>query len=178
VINERIKELRTALELNQRDFSQKAKIGHSTLAMFETGQRVPKEIHISQICQTFSVNEEWLKNGSGEMFKQDMKTILSQLSFEYHLDELDRRIIEKYLQLGELQRKAIKDYIKSLTAIISTTDIEEHETSTASIGKKSEAEIATDVDIEKEVESYRRELEDEKGEKTLPVSHQPGENAV
>lgn len=155
MINERIKELRAFSGLNQRDFSAKAKIGHSTLAMFETGQRVPKDIHISQICQAFNVNEEWLRNGTGEMFRQDEKTILSQLATEYNLDDLDRRIIESYLKMGEPQRKAIKDYIKTLSDTLAS---------------------ASEIDME--VEDYRRELEQEKSIQTSSASQSSDEKAI
>lgn len=111
-MNERIKQLRAALGMNQRDFSQKAKIGHSTLAMFETGQRVPKDIHIAQICQAFNVNEQWLRTGSGEMFNID-NTIITQLSDEYDLDGFERAMIEGFLKMRPDERKVIKSYVRN-----------------------------------------------------------------
>ena len=155
MINERIKELRTFLGLNQRDFSAKAKIGHSTLAMFETGQRVPKDIHISQICQTFNVNEEWLRNGTGEMLKSNNSIVDEIMSKNPTLDDLDRQILEGFLKLGPEQRKAIKDYLNFLVAEYAT---------------KSSDNPKTEKDIDEEVKSYRRELEQEKSIETSEAS--------
>lgn len=117
-MNERIKQLRAAVGLNQRDFSQKTKIGHSTLAMFETGQRIPKDIHIAQICQAFNVNEEWLRNGTGEMFLETDSTIVSQLSSEYGLDAFETVILKGFLKLKPEQREFLKDRIKDMLSDI------------------------------------------------------------
>ena len=57
-LNERIRKIRNSIGLNQKDFSKKINVGTYTLAMFETGQRALKDIHISQICNTFNVNED------------------------------------------------------------------------------------------------------------------------
>lgn len=64
-MNERIQRLRRELGLSQRDFAKKIDIGASTLAMFETGDRKPKDIHINRICSEFGVNEVWLRTGEG-----------------------------------------------------------------------------------------------------------------
>ena len=61
-INERVKAVRNALNLTQKDFGQKL------------------------ICLTFNVSEEWLQTGTGEMFLESDSTIVSQLSSEYGLD--------------------------------------------------------------------------------------------
>ncbi len=121
-MNERIKQLRAAVGLNQRDFSQKTKIGHSTLAMFETGQRIPKDIHIAQICQAFNVNEEWLRNGTGEMFLENDSTIVSQLSSEYGLDAFEKVLIEGFLKMKPEERAVIKTYVRNLIDTLTTDE--------------------------------------------------------
>ena len=67
MIGNRIKIIRENEGLNQREFALSIKIGQSTLAMFENGQREPKPIHIEQICSKYNINEEWLRTGKGEM---------------------------------------------------------------------------------------------------------------
>lgn len=119
MINERIRDLRTALELSQRDFSEKTKIGHSTLAMFKTGQRTPKDIHISQICQTFNVNEDWLRTGDGEMFNQvsretELGRYIGQILKPGSDNGFIKKIIITYIQLDENGKKTIRDFAESL----------------------------------------------------------------
>lgn len=60
-IGERIKEIRKDSGKSQRDFASSIKIGQSTLAMFENGQREPKDIHIEQICLKYGISEDWLR---------------------------------------------------------------------------------------------------------------------
>lgn len=117
MINERIRELRTALELNQREFSEKAKIGHSTLAMFETGQRTPKDIHVSQICQTFNVNEQWLRTGEGTMFNEipresEIGKYIGQVLKSD--DDFIKNYIISYMSLDEKSKKIVRDFLLSL----------------------------------------------------------------
>ena len=64
-MNERIQKIRKQLGLSQREFAKKIDIGASTLAMFETGDRKPKDIHINRICSEFGINEVWLRTGEG-----------------------------------------------------------------------------------------------------------------
>ena len=72
-IGDRIKIVRESEGKNQRDFASSIKISQPTLAMFENGQREPKDIHIEQICLKYGVSEKWLKTGEGEMKIEDCK---------------------------------------------------------------------------------------------------------
>ena len=67
-MKERLKELRKLLELSQRAFCQNLGMKQSTYASFETGERELKETYIKLICQTYGVNENWLKYGNGDVF--------------------------------------------------------------------------------------------------------------
>ncbi len=72
-IGDRIKIVRELEEKNQRDFASSIKISQPTLAMFENGQRDPKDIHIEQICLKYGISEKWLRTGEGEMKIEDCK---------------------------------------------------------------------------------------------------------
>lgn len=65
---ERIKEIRKVLNLNQAEFAEKIGLSQSTLAMIEVGKRTFSDKHIKLICTTFSVSENWLRTGVGNMF--------------------------------------------------------------------------------------------------------------
>lgn len=174
MINERIREIRKALELNQRDFSQKAKIGHSTLAMFETGQRIPKDIHISQICQAFNVNEEWLRTGNGEMFRRDEDADIAKLTQEFSLSRFGQAAIKGYSHLNDFEKVAIGNYIKSV--VREYEKIEGPQNNQAKSVSKSNAD-KIDPDIKKELDNYRQELEMEKSIETSSASHRSNGDA-
>ena len=64
----RIKELRKALNLNQTEFGEKIGAKQATVAGWEVGRREPSPLVIGSICREFNVNENWLRTGQGEMF--------------------------------------------------------------------------------------------------------------
>lgn len=67
-MNERLKMIRKSLGLNQTEFGEKVGLRQSTITGYENGSRKPKDAIIRTICNTYRVNEEWLRTGTGEMF--------------------------------------------------------------------------------------------------------------
>lgn len=123
-MNSRLKILREHFGVTQAEFAKMLGVGQSTLAMMEVSKRPISERHIKSICAILNVNEEWLRTGQGEMLIQNADSLIDQLSAEYHLDGIDRAIIDGYLQLGTLQRKVIKDYLSSVSAAFTSTNVQ------------------------------------------------------
>ncbi|HEK4853269.1 TPA: helix-turn-helix domain-containing protein [Clostridioides difficile] len=122
-IYKRIKELRKdVLKLTQEDFSKKINISRSNLGSLEIDRVKVTDRVISDICREFSVNENWLRHGKGDIFIENDNTIISELSNKYNLDNLDVKILENYLKLSGEQRKAIKKYVYSLVDTILEDD--------------------------------------------------------
>ena len=67
-MNERVKELRKALGLSGEKFGERLGITRSAVSNIESGNRALTEQVILAICREYNVNEEWLRNGNGEMF--------------------------------------------------------------------------------------------------------------
>lgn len=67
-MNERIKKLRKHLDMTQQEFADRIKVKRNTVATYEMGRTGISDAAISLICKEFNVNEEWLRNGTGEMF--------------------------------------------------------------------------------------------------------------
>ena len=67
-MNERIKQLRKHLGLNQTDFGAKIGIKQTSIANYESGTRIPLDTVVASICREFGVSEQWLREGIGEMF--------------------------------------------------------------------------------------------------------------
>lgn len=113
-MNNRIKELRKHLDMNQEEFSKRIAVSRSAVAGYESGSRTPLDAVISSICKEFGVNENWLRNGEGEMFRSvsredELSTLMSRMlkcepGFKH-------RLISVLLRMGEdewamLERKA------------------------------------------------------------------------
>jgi len=67
-INQRIKELREKIGLNQREFSKLLSLSGGYIAGIEVNLRKVNDRLIKLIISQFGVNEEWLRLGNGEMF--------------------------------------------------------------------------------------------------------------
>ncbi|MDR1784845.1 MAG: helix-turn-helix domain-containing protein [Spirochaetaceae bacterium] len=67
-IRDRIKEVRTALNLSQTDFAKKIFISQTLLGDIELGNRNVNDRTIQLIASQFAVNKEWLLTGAGAMF--------------------------------------------------------------------------------------------------------------
>lgn len=67
-MNERIKQLRKHLGLNQTEFGARIGVKQTTIAGYERGASTPLDAVVSAICREFNVSERWLRDGEGEMF--------------------------------------------------------------------------------------------------------------
>lgn len=113
-MNERIKLLRNTLGLSQEAFGEKIGVTKASVSRLEKGERNPSEQTVKSICREFNVNYAWLLEGKGEMFSALPETLLDEVAEEYELDELDKLLVKKYMQLPHEKRGVIKDYLISV----------------------------------------------------------------
>lgn len=114
-ISERIRYLRkNELKLTQDDFASKIDISRSNLGNIEIGRISVTDRVLSSICREFNVSMLWLKEGKGDMFTSTPQSVVDELAEDFKLDDIDKKIIEKYLELSDDQRNVIKEYIKSI----------------------------------------------------------------
>ena len=74
ILKDRIKKIRTELDLTQQEFADKIGISRGNIGAYEVGKNAPSDAVISLICTKFNVNENWIREGTGEMFvKLDME---------------------------------------------------------------------------------------------------------
>ena len=110
--NIRIKELRTALKLTQSEFAKPLGLTQNTITKYETGLRHPNNIIINSICMAYNVNEEWLRNGIGEMFNKDDKELeyyLGQISADS--DDFKRSLIKNICKLTPEEWETLKKVV-------------------------------------------------------------------
>lgn len=104
-MNKRIKLIRTTLGMTQQEFADKIKVKRNTVATYEMGRSIPSDSAIALICKVFDVNEDWLRTGYGEMFKEVSKSdqIADMLSDVLKSDEnnFKRRLISALAQLDD-----------------------------------------------------------------------------
>lgn len=113
-MSERLKILRKELKMNQEEFGRRLGVSNTAISKLEKGERNITEQMVLSICREFRVNYFWLTEGKGDMFVGTPKDIVDEMAEDYNLDELDKKIIQKYLELNADERKVLKDYLKSI----------------------------------------------------------------
>lgn len=111
---ERIKQVRKSLNMTMDQFGGKIGFTKSTISNIENGNRNATEHMLKSICREFRVNYFWLTKEKGEPFIDIPDTALDDLADDYDLDDIDKKIIQKYLELSADQRDVIKAYLRSL----------------------------------------------------------------
>lgn len=69
-LSNRIKAIREALKLSQREFGEKLGVSRDVISNIEYNRVPPKELLLRHICELYNVNQRWLETGEGEMFNE------------------------------------------------------------------------------------------------------------
>ena len=120
-LKERIKALRKALDLTQQEFADKIGMKRNTVANYETGRNEPSASVISLICREFSINENWLRTGEGDMKIEIPEEDLYSRAAASLLKEDDVVGIEGlklYYSLPAESKKAVRDYVLKLAEMV------------------------------------------------------------
>ncbi|MDR1882973.1 MAG: helix-turn-helix transcriptional regulator [Prevotella sp.] len=67
-INRRVKQVREALDMTQAAFSRVISLSSGYLAGVEVEKRRVNDRLVKLICSSFTVDEQWLRTGKGDMF--------------------------------------------------------------------------------------------------------------
>lgn len=115
-----IKELRSHVGLNQTDFGARIGVKQSTIAGWETGQRIPPDSAIVSICREFHVDEHWLRTGEGEMFiqisrDQEIMDFVAD-TMQDDKDNFRRRFLLALSRLPEERWADIEAFARQITA--------------------------------------------------------------
>ena len=107
--NERVKQLRKFLDLTLEKFGDRLGVTKVAISNIENGKRAVTEQMSKAICREFNVNEDWLRNGVGDMFKQrdgSFSEILSELDDSD--DDFIKSFITVYMELDEDSKEVLR----------------------------------------------------------------------
>lgn len=114
-INQRIKHLRKdLLKLTQTEFGDKLGLGKAAISKMESNTSTVTEQNKKMICKEFNVSYAWLMEGLGEVFIETEDLFIDLLAKEYDLDELQVRLIEKFVKLDQKNREAFMNFLKDV----------------------------------------------------------------
>lgn len=121
-LGERIRKVRRTLDLTQEAFCNRIGLKRNSISLVESDKRNISDQAILSICREFNVNEEWLRNGNGEMFKAAPTDVLDQLAYKYHLSEADYVMVEKFVTMRPEARRALFDYLQEVNSAFTNND--------------------------------------------------------
>lgn len=81
----------------------------------------PRDLFIDSVCREYNINEDWLRNGTGEMFKKipaedETAAYVSELleDEDNPLYSIIKGIMKTYSQLDNKSQEILRDFSKSL----------------------------------------------------------------
>ncbi|MDU7453139.1 helix-turn-helix domain-containing protein [Clostridium saudiense] len=101
-IKDRVKFIRTSKKLSQEEFGKIINLSRSAIAGYETGVREITDRSINDICREFKINENWLRNGEGEMeakMTSDEEFAFLVGAFAAEGNDFKKRIIKAMLEI-------------------------------------------------------------------------------
>lgn len=111
----RIKQIRKDAKLTQVEFGEKIGVKGNTVTGYETGLRNPTDAIILSICREFNINEDWLRNGTGEMKRRTDDKLSNYLSdIATGDDDFIKNLIEIYMKLDPTSKDALKEIAKKM----------------------------------------------------------------
>lgn len=120
-MRKRMKELRKKLNLTQQELADQLHIKRTNIANYESGLSSPTDSVIALICREFNVSEEWLRNGTGDMFvpmtrDEEIATFIGGIQADVD-DNFKKRLISVLAKLDEkewdLLEKIAEDIVNS-----------------------------------------------------------------
>lgn len=117
-MKDRIKKIRQEFNLTQQEFADRIGVSRNNIASYETGKSCLGVAVVSLICREFNVNEEWLRNGTGEMFLPANRyteiTRLTKQLLDEEEDSFKNRFISMLANLNVEEWELLERKLKQL----------------------------------------------------------------
>lgn len=119
-INTRIAAVIQASGLTKTAFAERLNVSQSFISRLAIGASVPSDRTIVDICREFSVSEQWLRTGQGEMFlrlsREEEITKFAMSVIRDPDSEFQRRFISVLARLTPEQWKLMESMAHQLLA--------------------------------------------------------------
>ena len=106
-----LRKLRRSSEMTQRDLGKELNVSPSTIALWETDQRLPDAEKLLEISKLFSVSIDWIldnENHNNEDFMDNTVTIIGKNGIHKTFEVDDDKIKALELLFGDNSKKSIK----------------------------------------------------------------------
>ena len=134
-MNERIKGVRKSLGLTLEKFGKALGVTKQTMSRIENGVNNVTDQMFLSVCRVYNVNEDWLRNGTGEMFNKPSDEVGYYAEFLLEQDDMDSGlrlliidIIKAYVDLDDISKEVFMRYVNNLKDNIIARQAQKKET--------------------------------------------------
>ena len=119
-MNDRIKELRKELGLSGEKFGERIGVKKAAISKIESGVVGLSDSNILAICREFNVNEDWLRYGTGEMFKdmtldEEIISFIGEIQWDVS-STFKKRFISAIAKLNDEEWKVLEKIIVDMAS--------------------------------------------------------------
>lgn len=116
-MNERIKQVRSSLNLTRAQFGKRLGVSGDVINNLERGRVEPKETIIKLMCKEFGVSYQWLVNGLGEMIDSDENEAQEIVDSVMTGDnEFAKKVLIAFARMSEEKWKLIREIIEEIAS--------------------------------------------------------------
>ena len=120
-INERIAAVVKAPGMTKTAFAEKINVSQPHVSRMVSGESIPSDRTISDICRVFGVSETWLRTGEGEMRlnldrEEELKSIFGDIMAS---DDAKARLVKAFAMLPDEAYPKLEEYIKKIAQELS-----------------------------------------------------------
>lgn len=116
----RIRILRESLHLTRAAFGKPVGASDSVIKNIEYGKTTPRDLLVDMICNAYSVNENWLRTGEGEMLlaKTSEAELMTAFGELINLDDSDfrRKFVTALAHLDDPAWNAIEKFCREVVS--------------------------------------------------------------
>ena len=124
---ERVKTVRKSKEMTMEEFGKRLGVTRTAISNIEKGYRGLTEQMLKSICREFSVDEEWLRTGDGDMSQklseeEEVAALVSDLledGRENPFFGIILEIVQTYNELSPASQKVLQEASKKLVENLS-----------------------------------------------------------
>lgn len=120
MLKDRIKKIRKELDLTQQKFADRLGVKRNTVGQWECGINALTDQTITAVCREFKVNENWLRDGTGEMFvhisrDEQIATFIGGIQMDEKNNSFKKKLISVLANLTEEQWEILADISEKLS---------------------------------------------------------------
>lgn len=153
-MNSRVKNLRkNILKMSMEAFGDKIGLSKAAISSFEAGKNGMSDMAVLAICREYDVNEEWLRDGTGEIFREPDEFSLDEVLSNAEISKAEARIIKAYFQLPKETREKILEWLRNAVRDSAADDAQNEQ---LPVQNEQVTEQSLHADLQREIDSQKK----------------------